>query len=73
MLAALEQHKRSVQWQTPALIVNMTTWIRQERWLQELPELPQPRRWCEHEPACQHSQEHTKRVLDEARGKRASV
>lgn len=38
MLAALEQHKRSEQWQTPKLIPLMTTWLNQERWNQTLPE-----------------------------------
>ena len=38
MLAALEQHKRSEQWQTPKLIPLMTTWLNQQRWLQVLPE-----------------------------------
>jgi len=38
MLTALEQHKRSEQWQDPKLIPLMTTWLNQERWLQVLPE-----------------------------------
>lgn len=38
MLAALEQQKRSEQWQTPKLIPLMTTWLNQERWVQVLPE-----------------------------------
>lgn len=38
MLAALEQHKRSEQWQNPKYIPLMTTWLNQERWLSELPE-----------------------------------
>lgn len=38
MLTALEQHKRSEQWQTPSLIALMTTWLNQERWGQVLPE-----------------------------------
>ena len=38
MIAALEQQKRSEQWQTPKLIPLMTTWLHQERWLQTLPE-----------------------------------
>lgn len=38
MLTALEQHKRSEQWQTPKLIPLMTTWLNQERWNQVLPE-----------------------------------
>ena len=38
MFAALEQHKRSEQWQTPKLIPLMTTWLNQERWNQTLPE-----------------------------------
>jgi hypothetical protein len=38
MLSALEQHKRSEQWQIPRLIPLMTTWLSQERWTQVLPE-----------------------------------
>ena len=38
MLDALEQQKRSEQWQTPKLIPLMTTWLNQERWNQVLPE-----------------------------------
>ena len=38
MASALEQHKRSEQWQTPKLIPLMTTWLNQERWNQTLPE-----------------------------------
>ncbi len=41
MTTALEQHKRSEQWQTPKLIPLLTTWLNQERWNQTLPE---PRR-----------------------------
>jgi hypothetical protein len=40
MLAALEQHKASEQWQTPKLIPLMTTWLNGERWIQVLPEVP---------------------------------
>ena len=38
LLAALEQHKRSAQWETPRHIPLMTTWLEQERWIQVLPE-----------------------------------
>ena len=38
MLHALEQHKRSVQWQDPRFIPSMTTWLDEERWIQTLPE-----------------------------------
>ncbi len=38
MLQAIQQQKRSEQWQTPKLIPLMTTWLHQERWLQTLPE-----------------------------------
>lgn len=41
MLAALEQQKRSEQWQNPQLIPSMTKWCNEERWTQVLPE-PQP-------------------------------
>ncbi len=40
MLDALDQQKRSEQWQTPKLIPLMTTWLNQERWNQVLPEQP---------------------------------
>ncbi len=39
VLLALEQQKRSEQWQNPKLIPLMTTWLHQERWLQVLPEV----------------------------------
>ena len=38
LLLALEQHKRSAQWQDPCLIPNMRTWLEEERWYQVLPE-----------------------------------
>jgi hypothetical protein len=37
LLAALEQHKRSEQWQKH-IIPSMVTWLREERWIQILPE-----------------------------------
>jgi hypothetical protein len=37
MIAAVEQHKRSEQWQSPKLIPLMTTWLNGERWVQVLP------------------------------------
>ena len=37
LLLALEQHKRSDQWQTERLIPNMRTWLEEERWYQVLP------------------------------------
>ncbi len=37
VLLALAAQKRSEQWQTPRLIPLMTTWLNQERWLQEFP------------------------------------
>jgi hypothetical protein len=37
LLAALEQHKRSTQWQQH-IIPSMLTWLREERWIQVLPE-----------------------------------
>jgi len=54
IMPALEQHKRSEQWQTPKLIPLMTTWLNQERWLQVLPEPkaePVPYE-CPHDPPC---------------------
>jgi hypothetical protein len=38
MLSALEQHKRSDQWQVAKMIPLMTTWLNQERWVQVLAE-----------------------------------
>ena len=35
---ALEQHKRSEQWQNVALIPMMRKWLEEERWCQILPE-----------------------------------
>jgi hypothetical protein len=37
LLSALEQHKRSEQWQKH-IIPSMVTWLREERWIQILPE-----------------------------------
>ncbi len=38
LMAALAQHKRSIQWQTSSLIPMMRKWLEEERWIQELPE-----------------------------------
>jgi len=35
---ALEQHKRSEQWQNVALIPMLKKWLEEERWIQVLPE-----------------------------------
>lgn len=45
LLNALTQHRRSTQWQTPRYIPSIETWLREERWVQELPEpqIPQSR------------------------------
>lgn len=37
LLAALEQHKRSKQWQIDKVIPNMLTWLEDEHWTRELP------------------------------------
>jgi hypothetical protein len=37
LLLALEQHKRSDQWQAARLIPNMRTWLEEERYYQVLP------------------------------------
>lgn len=37
LLAALENHKASEQWQNPKLIPGMDTWLTEERWRQTLP------------------------------------
>jgi hypothetical protein len=34
---ALENHKASAQWSDPALVPGMDKWLREERWIQELP------------------------------------
>lgn len=39
LLAALEQHKRSVQWQKH-IIPSLLTWLLEGRWQQILPETP---------------------------------
>jgi hypothetical protein len=38
LMSALEQHKRSEQWQTPKLVIGMRTWLQEKRWNQVLPE-----------------------------------
>jgi len=38
LLSALAQHKRSVQWQESRFIPSIVTWLREERWIQVLPE-----------------------------------
>jgi hypothetical protein len=50
LLHALEQHKRSVQWQDPLYIPSMLTWLVDQHWLQTLPE-PQPARLSEADEA----------------------
>ena len=42
LLRALEQHKRSDQWQDPRFIPSMLTWLRDEMWIQVLPEPKAP-------------------------------
>jgi len=39
LINALEQHKRSEQWQNAALVPMMRKWLEEERWCQILPEL----------------------------------
>ena len=41
LLHALEQHKRSAQWQK-GVIPSMVTWLQEERWIQVLPEAEIP-------------------------------
>jgi len=43
MLHSLEQHKKSSQWRDPRFIPSMLTWLRDEMWIQVLPE-PAPAR-----------------------------
>lgn len=45
LFAALEQHKRSAQWQNPRFIPSMLTWLAHEHWIQVLdePEIPASR------------------------------
>lgn len=38
LLHALEQHKRSAQWQNARYIPSMLTWLDDEMWIQTLPE-----------------------------------
>lgn len=80
MLAALEQHKLSEQWQTPKLIPLMTTWLNQERWFQRLPGRQRqraapgpdyihvPAKWlatCQHEnPKCVSLMQHEARLKE---------
>lgn len=46
LMTALEQHKRSEQWQN-GMIPSMTKWLEEERWIQILPEKRngQPRKY----------------------------
>jgi hypothetical protein len=39
LTTALEQHKRSVQWQNPRFVPSMIAWLEDERWIQVLPEI----------------------------------
>ena len=58
LLHALEQHKRSDQWQDPRFIPSMLTWLNDELWIQTLPEpvaptlskADQQRRWASLSP-----------------------
>lgn len=51
------------------------TWLRAGRWMDEAPSSARRDEWCHHEPRCAHSQEHTRRWLDEqkAEQERAKV
>ena len=40
LLAALDQHKRSAQWEIPRYIPRMTNWLRGERWTHTLASAP---------------------------------
>ena len=40
LMAAVQQHRRSEQWQNPRMIPNLMTWLEQQRWEQILPEPP---------------------------------
>lgn len=44
LMTALQQHKRSEEWQTPRYIPSLITWLAQELWLTVLPEAEQPNR-----------------------------
>jgi hypothetical protein len=81
LLTALEQHKRSEQWQDPKYIPGLMVWLNQERWLQELPTAKakvgdsayySSQDWrdeCQHEPSCGTRVQHQQRVeLDNAKG-----
>lgn len=39
LMSALQQHRRSEQWQR-GMIPNLLTWLQEERWCQVLPETP---------------------------------
>lgn len=56
MLAALEQHTRSEQWQNPKFIPLMTTWLNQERWDTVL------------EPATHETSEQTRMLVKATKG-----
>jgi hypothetical protein len=46
LLAALENHMASEQWQTPKLVPGMDTWLDEERWRQRLePPSAKPKTW----------------------------
>jgi len=38
LMAALEQHKKSEQWENLSMIPSMKKWLEEERWIQILPE-----------------------------------
>lgn len=38
LIAALEQHKRSEQWENLSMVPLMKKWLEEERWIQMLPE-----------------------------------
>jgi len=44
LMQALQQHKRSEEWQTPRFIPSLITWLATECWLQVLPEAETPSR-----------------------------
>lgn len=74
MLAALEQHKRSEQWQTPTFIPMLTTWLNQCRWEMELPAAkPKGVRECPHDPMCASRKDCVMRIINDGRRERGEA
>ena len=70
ILTALAWQTQQPQWMKDdgAFVPYPASWLRAERWEDECPPSLRPRsRWCDHDPECVTSTEHTRRLIDDHR------